>query len=359
MSGSSSRPLPGAMRLLAALMLLSAMVSACSDASPFEPLQGSAALKKRRQPPVDTTTPPPPPPTSSIAGMALWVDPNSQAAQQVSAWQSTRPADAAELGKIANRPQAVWFGGWNGDIRTAVSDATTRIIAAGALPVLVPYNIPARDCGGYSAGGANSPDGYRSWIRAFADGIGGRLAVVVLEPDALANSSCLTPSMRADRLALLSEAVDVLSAAGARVYLDIGHPRWLSVSSAVSLLNSANIAHAAGFSLNVANFQTTADNVTYGDAISAQVGGKHYVVDTSRNGSGPDATNSWCNPAGRTLGRDPSTVTGYALVDAFLWVKRPGESDGTCNGGPSAGSFFADWALDISIRTSSTLAYGG
>jgi endoglucanase len=34
-------------------------------------------------------------------------------------------------------------------------------------------------------------------------------------------------------------------------------------------------------------------------------------------------------------------------VDAFLWIKQPGESDGTCNGGPKAGSWWNDIAVEL------------
>jgi cellulase/cellobiase CelA1 len=33
---------------------------------------------------------------------------------------------------------------------------------------------------------------------------------------------------------------------------------------------------------------------------------------------------------------------------AFLWIKTPGESDGSCGGGPQAGKWWADYALELS-----------
>jgi endoglucanase len=111
-------------------------------------------------------------------------------------------------------------------------------------------------------------------------------------------------------------------------------------------LNSANIAGAAGFAINVSNFKTDADNQVYGDAVSAKTGNKHYVVDTSRNGNGPGDT--WCNPAGRALGQKPTLGSGN--LDAYIWVKYPGQSDGTCNGGPSAGTWWPDYALGLAQR---------
>jgi endoglucanase len=66
---------------------------------------------------------------------------------------------------------------------------------------------------------------------------------------------------------------------------------------------------------------------------------RHFVIDTSRNGLGawtpppgkytgdPEA---WCNAPGRGLGPRPTADTGVPLVDAYLWLKIPGESDGSC-----------------------------
>ena len=91
------------------------------------------------------------------------------------------------------------------------------------------------------------------------------------------------------------------------------------------------------------------DNAANPPAGPAQLA--HFVIDTSRNGRGvldtaPYASapyhqpkdvldklnaGSWCNPPGAGLGLRPSTDTGAPLVDAFLWVKRPGESDGSCD----------------------------
>jgi endoglucanase len=102
--------------------------------------------------------------------------------------------------------------------------------------------------------------------------------------------------------------------------------------------------------LNISNFDTDAANGTYGSAISALIGNKHFVVDTSRNGNGPTSDNQWCNPSGRALGHTPTTVTGNALIDAYLWVKHPGESDGTCNGGPAAGVWWPDQALSLATN---------
>jgi endoglucanase len=74
------------------------------------------------------------------------------------------------------------------------------------------------------------------------------------------------------------------------------------------------------------------------------------VIDTARNGNGPTSDYQWCNPSGRAIGEQPTTNTGNSIVDAFLWVKPPGESDGTCNGGPQAGVWWPDYALGMAQR---------
>ena len=115
-------------------------------------------------------------------------------------------------------------------------------------------------------------------------------------------------------------------------------------------VTQAGIAQADGFSLNVSNFRTTSESTTYGKDLSSRVGGKHFVIDTARNGLGPNPDDQWCNPPGRALGEKPSGSTLDPLVDAYLWIKPPGESDGSCNGGPPAGQWWADYALGLAQR---------
>jgi endoglucanase len=114
-------------------------------------------------------------------------------------------------------------------------------------------------------------------------------------------------------------------------------------------LAGAGVREANGFSLNVSNYVATDKNIRYGKEISEILGGDvPFVIDTSRNGRGEAPGGEWCNPEGRGLGHAPTAVTGDPLVHAFLWVKRPGESDGACNGGPEAGAWFEKRALELS-----------
>lgn len=289
-----------------------------------------------------------------IVGRKLYVDPNSNAQRQAETLRRSRPQDAELIARIASQPAAKWLGGWVGNIAREVDNAVSTITRADALPVFVAYNIPGRDCGQYSAGGANGSDAYRRWIRSFGDGLRGRQALVVLEPDALAGMDCLSASRQQDRLALLADAVHVLKKSGAAVYVDAGHARWHAPEKMAARLNQVDIAAADGFALNVSNYIDNASNIAFGEKLSKLLGGKHFIVDTSRNGLGTAAAD-WCNPRGQALGVAPTTHTGHPLVDAFLWIKQPGESDGTCKGGPNAGSWWTEIALELS-RAASALA---
>lgn len=116
---------------------------------------------------------------------------------------------------------------------------------------------------------------------------------------------------------------------------------------------------------------TSGINLRYTNMLGAIQPTAHFVIDTSRNGAGPwqppagayPDPQDWCNPPGRDLGTRPTADTGIALLDAYLWVKIPGESDGDCTRGlgpagttvdpewgridPPAGQWFPEMALDL------------
>ncbi|HET6856080.1 MAG TPA: glycoside hydrolase family 6 protein [Streptomyces sp.] len=320
-----------------------------------------------------------------------------------------QPREAAGLLAMVRTPHAVWLPG--GDPASAERE-TRRVVQDAvehrALPALVLYNIPGRDCAQYSAGGAHDSARYRDWVAAVARGIGDAPALVVLEPDALALLPADCPkavaAKTAARYADLGHAVTTLGRlAHTKVYLDAGHPSWHAVSSIVPRLVKGGVEGAAGFAVNVSNYSTDSANTWYGRLISACLahvarGGqaaacaeqrwpraraqawldaqpaaapgrmKHFISDSSRNGRGPwtppvgkyrDAQD-WCNPPARGLGARPTTATGDPLHDARLWIKTPGESDGLClrgTGGPKdpergtvdpkAGDWFPQQALEL------------
>lgn len=337
------------------------------------------------------------------------------ALRQVAHLRATGQKEAAAgISAMIRTPQAVWLtGDTPAQVRREARQVTQRASAKHELPVLVAYNIPFRDCAQYSAGGATTVAEYEAWIDALAAGIGRRDAVVLLEPDGLGIIPWYTPiatsepewcrpaeadpaTAASERFAMLNHAVDALGAnPRTRVYLDGTHSAWLGVGDVADRLHRAGVARADGFFLNVSNYRTTSDSLTYGGWISrclwfgtnAAEGGwrlgrfdycgsqyypstgytdttatdqwyldnvtnaanppggpadlTHFVVDTSRNGRGPwtppagvyPDPQDWCNPPGRGLGARPTTRTHDPLADAFLWVKVPGESDGQCSRG--------------------------
>ena len=164
----------------------------------------------------------------------------------------------------------------------------------------------------------------------------------MVDPDAPPDlASC---DGQGDRVGYLRYAAEALTVQGARVYIDAGNSGWLSASEAARRLDLVGFEHAVGFALNTSNYHSTADETAYGARISALTGGATFVIDTSRNGNGSNG--EWCNPRGRALGTRP-TLVGSGGLDALLWVKLPGESDGTCNAGPAAGTWFPSVALEL------------
>ncbi len=282
-----------------------------------------------------------------------WVNPEGKAAKQAAAYRKDGDDEKAQLiGKIAGQPVGEWIGPDNPEAEA--KGYTEAAAKADRDALLVLYNIPHRDCGQFSKGGAADGDAYRQWVEKVANGIGDRRATVILEPDAVLHlvDSCTPQEFHEERYDLLKGAVERLKKQpNTKVYVDAGNAGWSNPDALFDPLRRAGVDKADGFSVNVSNFYPTDASKDFGKKLSAKVGGKHFVIDTSRNGNGPytggDPQENWCNPPGRALGETPTTKTGDPLVDAYLWVKRPGESDGDCKGGPKAGEWWPEYALGL------------
>jgi endoglucanase len=298
-----------------------------------------------------------PPPSTPAAGQDasgdLFVDPDTAAARQVQQWRSEgRGADADLLQKIAGQPQPDWLTKPTGEVADEARGYVAKAKAAGKRPYFVTYHIPGRDCDSYSGGGADGGADYRQWSGEVADAVRGSNALIVVEPDGVPQTiSCGKGESRLD---LIRDSVAQLKDAGATVYLDAGNPGFIDdTDQLVDALKRSGADRADGFSLNVSNFRTTKDNIAFGKQLSGALGGKHFVIDTGRNGNGGvdgdiDGGPGWCNPPGRALGTPPTFHTGEPLVDAYLWVKRVGESDGNCRPGqPRAGQWMPEYALEL------------
>lgn len=292
----------------------------------------------------------PHPGVNPFEGQPLWLRTNTQAALLAQQWES-EGHDATELAlmkKIASQPAGNWFLQHSGTtfMRSVIQGAHN----AGEIPQVVLYAIPYLDC--YSGAGFSSHSSYKAWIDQVAGVIGSYRAMVIIEPDALAGLDCLPDDERERRLDSLSYATTKLSAlANTAVYMDAGHSNWVPKAEMANRLKAIGVGQANGFSLNVSNFYGHDHLYNFATQLSDLLGGTHFVFDTSRNGLGPTNDFEWCNPPGRAIGRKPTTSTGYDRLDAYLWIKLPGESDGTCNGGPTAGTLWVEYALGLAQRS--------
>jgi endoglucanase len=291
------------------------------------------------------------PPAALGADSVFYTDPQTQAAR----WVAANPGDsraAVIRDRIASVPQPRWYTTTNTSaIRSEVDSFTAAAATAGKIPILVVYNMPNRDCGGASSGGAPSHSAYRAWIDQLSAGLAGRRATIILEPDVLSlMSDCMTAQQQADTQASMAYAGQRLKAgsAQARVYFDAGHSAWLAPNVIAARLVGAGVANSAdGISTNVSNYRTTSAEVSYAKAIIAATGVSRLraVIDTSRNGNGPLGS-EWCDPAGRAIGTASTNATGDAMIDAFLWIKLPGEADGCI---AAAGQFVPQRAFDLAM----------
>lgn len=283
--------------------------------------------------------------TSAPAAEVKLYDSGNQAAEWVKN-NPNRPEAKRIQEKIASIPQAIWLvggplEGFAKDVKAAEEKEQTILF--------VSYNIPGRDNGNYSAGGLNNPVAYENWLKHVATTLGSAQAIAVLEPDAIGLGQGLKGNKQLERYHMLSNAVVTLKQdQNCKVYPDVSI--WIGPEAAANALKQSGIDQADGFCINTSAFERTDVCVAFGEKVSKLLGGKHFIIDTSRNGNGPWQTNEkdpWCNPQGRALGHVPTFDTGNPLVDAYLWIKRPGESDGSCRGGPAAGSFWPEYAYDL------------
>ena len=254
----------------------------------------------------------------------LFVDTQTAGAR----WQ--RAQGGPWLDPITTRPQARWLNGPQ-DL-AGLPALAARARRQRALLVLVAYYVPNRGCSSSSGEGAPTSRQYRRWIERLIHHLGSTRAAIVVEPDAVA-ADCFDGT----RARLLKRSVKRLADAGQYVYIDAGHARWRSTGEMAERLLAAGVQYAQGFSVNVANRQTTKQSYRWGRELSDLLGHREFVVDTSRNGLGPppddpERDDEWCNPRRQGLGHPPTTRTSMPGLAALLWIKLPGESDGKCGG---------------------------
>jgi cellulose 1,4-beta-cellobiosidase len=341
-------------------------------------------------------------------GATFYVNPEYVA--QVESTAAAAPSDAVRIRKVETAPTAIWLDSIAKAQRVShyLDEALAQQKKEGkpVVTVFALYDMPGRDCAAVaSAGELPLGPGEARYKGEFIDAIGAQFRkypsqriVAVLEPDSLANiatnlSNAKCAAAEQAYRHSIAYAVRTLSLPNVSLYLDAAHAGWLGWNG-----NRSKIAHIfkdvldeaggvdriRGFSTNVSNFNTLndgdgkrlepsdpcPDELTYvqklGESL-AEVGitGKGFLVDTSRNGKGGIRAKwgVWCNVKGAGLGERPQPTPSPG-VDAYFWVKPPGESDGasdpatpgydaacstdgSASGAPHAGQWFNSYFLEL------------
>ncbi|MCX6130585.1 MAG: glycoside hydrolase family 6 protein [Proteobacteria bacterium] len=245
----------------------------------------------------------------------------------------------------------------------------------------VVYNLPERDCSALASNGELSldQDGMNKYKAEFIDPISEAFKrfpdmsiSVVLEPDSLPNivtnagvRKCNERVFNAYREGV-AYAIQKLALAHVALYLDTGHAGWLgwdqnrqgTAKIFREVLDLAGGPHLIrGFASNVSNYtplrepdpsperrqspyfgyNPAMDELSFVELLQQnlqQVGifGKKFIIDTGRSGNPRARTvwGNWCNIKQATLGQAPS-IDPEPNIDAYVWIKPPGESDGSAS----------------------------
>jgi cellulose 1,4-beta-cellobiosidase len=308
---------------------------------------------------------------------------------EVESSAAAHPAAAETLRKVADVSTAIWLDSIAkvAELDRYLDDALAQQDRLGqpVVPLFVIYDLPNRDCAALASNGELSvaAGGVARYQSEYIDAIAAafrahptqRIAAII-EPDSLGNiATNLSVPHCAESEAAYREsvayAIAQLSMPHTFLYVDAAHAGWLGWPD-----NTAKIAtifqevltaaggadKVRGFATNVANYtvldETSElfdyqgnpchDEVTYVEHLAAAlaavgISGKGFLVDTSRNGRGGIRSEwgAWCNVRGAGIGERP-VATPRPGLDAYVWVKPPGESDGTSD--PSAPRFDAHCA---------------
>ena len=298
---------------------------------------------------------------------------NPEYSMKVEAAASEYPAQASEIRKVAAVPTAIWLDSVKStqsvsNVLQAAEKKADR--AKPTLTVFVLYNLPNRDCSAKASGGELTVEngGEERYRREFIDKIAEQFSnfphqrlIAVLEPDSLPN---LATNMNLPKCAQsdlvyrrsIAYAISKLSMPHVSLYMDAAHAGWLGWDGNRTmiaqifkdvLVMAGGTNKIRGFSTNVSNFNTLSsaegkrlgpsnpcpDELSYVKRLSENlrrvgIEGKQFIIDTARNGLAVRASwGNWCNIKGAGLGERPQAAPA-PLVDAYYWIKPPGESDG-------------------------------
>ena len=342
-------------------------------------------------------------------GSAFFLNPEYTA--NVEATAKNHPEEADKIRKVATYPTAVWLDSIKSveNLQGWLDEAKKQQDASGkpTLTVVVVYDLPNRDCSAESSAGELkvSENGEARYKKEFIDPITEQFKahakqpiVVILEPDSLGNlaTNMSLPMCKEARPAYKNGVVYAIknfALPNVSVYLDAAHSGWLGWDDNRTkiarvfkdVLNDAGGPDMIrGFALNTANYTNLSNRdgavleptnpcpneLTYAKTLGKTLemyGFKNhgYIIDTSRNGKGNIRAKwgSWCNVHGAGLGERPR-VEPEPGIDAYFWIKPPGESDGVADpkqprfdpmcggpdaakGAPQAGKWFESYFIDL------------
>ena len=282
----------------------------------------------------------------------------------------------ALLEKIADQPESQRISSYSeGGGPGAIFGQTQKIFChnktadRGSIPVFTTYFLHASlgGCGTPAEVQAAGPD-FRRRVDETAQATGNRPAVFLLEVDAIGSSQCFRRegSLGLWEADLRYEVARISSLPHTVVYLEAGYSDGNSPRYTARVLNASGVRHIRGFYTNDTHSNWTIDEIRWGMKVSRMTRGAHFIVNTATNGRGPlrphnrvrNGNEVLCNPPGRGIGPLPTTTTGFAKVDAFLWTGPPGNSSGHCNGGTAAGTFWTKRALGLAARSQAKLGPG-
>lgn len=210
---------------------------------------------------------------------------------------------------------------------------------------------------------------FKRRVNAVVSATGNHAVVYLLELDAVGSSACMARhgSLPAWEAMLKYEVDRFSTIPHAVVYVEGGYSDANTPQYAARMLNKVDINKIEGFFTNDTHLNWTSHEIKYGETISRLTHGAHFIINTAENGNGPklnphpttQGVEDNCNPPGRGLGPQPTTATGVAHVDAYLWTHVPGNSAGSCNdGGPPSGTFFPALAEELAANANGKLGPG-
>ncbi|KAH7351029.1 1, 4-beta cellobiohydrolase [Rhexocercosporidium sp. MPI-PUGE-AT-0058] len=331
-----------------------------------------------------------------FSGVAMYANPYYASEISAYAIPSLTGAMATKAAAVAKVPTFVWLDTMSKVPMMGTYLANIRALnAGGASPkvagTFVVYDLPDRDCaalasnGEYSIanGGVANYKKYIDAIRALLVTYSDVKVILLIEPDSLANMvTNMNVAKCAGATAAYKEcttyAIKQLNLPNVSMYLDAGHAGWLgwpaNIGPAATLFGdlykaAGSPSSVRGLATNVANYNawsiatcpsytqgnSNCDELRYVNAfaplLTAAGFPAHFITDTARNGKQPTgqvAWGDWCNVKGTGFGLRPSTNTGSALLDAFVWIKPGGECDGTSD--TSAARYDAHCGLEAALK---------